>query len=60
MCNTTIGTRPGSNFAELICSFVYHKLWSEVRAVAVAEGLDVAVQHTCVKTSWPEAGDLPK
>ena len=55
VCRTSTGTRPGSNFADLVFSFVYHRSWTGIRGPAASESLDMVIPHTGVKAPWLDA-----
>ena len=57
VCRTAVGTRPGSNFADLVFAFVYHRLWTEIRQHAQSASLDLEIPHTGAKVPWADASE---
>ena len=58
ICRTSVGTRPGSNFADMIFAFVYHRLWQQIRVEAAQQKLTVEVPYTGSPVPWVGADDV--
>ena len=55
---TSVGTRPGSNFADMIFGFVYHRLWQQIREIAKQHQLMVDVPHNGTRVPWKDGDEV--